>query len=314
MSPINNQKSRLIATTLMGGEARVLLCDTTAMAREAREVHHASRTCAAALGRTLTAAAMMGARLEGDENITLSIRGNGPAGAIIAVARHGVVKITIDAPEVELPLRADGKLDVGGAVGSEGRLSLVRDLGFGEPYVGQVKLVSGEIAEDVAMYYTASEQVPSLCALGVLVREGATEAEDWRVAASGGLLIQAMPGCSESLLDALELRSQLFGTLSAELEARTLEDILAESFRGLAPEIVEEVPLALTCDCSAQRIERALITLGEGELTKIIDEQHGCEVQCHFCHKRYQFDEQGLTALRDAAVARGKENTQEVTQ
>jgi molecular chaperone Hsp33 len=263
------------------------------------------------MGRVISAVAMMGAQLKGEkESVTLSLRGDGPAGAVVAVSRRGTVKITIDDPAVELPPRPDGKLDVGGAIGRAGRLAVVRDLGFGEPYVGQVSLVSGEVAEDVAMYYTASEQIPTLCALGVLERQGE---DDWRVAASGGLLVQAMPGCGEELLSALELRSQLFTTLSATLEQETLEDILAQSFRGLQPDILQNIPLTLACDCSRARIARALITLGEEELADMRAQQHGAQVHCHFCGTGYDFTAEDLTALM-AQAAPGPEKGREEGQ
>ncbi len=297
----HNPSSRLLHATLRKGEVRVLLCDTTRMAREAAHIHQSSRVCTVAMGRVIAGAAMMGAQLkDAGESITLTLRGDGPASPLVAVARRGVVKVTIGDPALELPLRADGQLDVGGAIGREGRLSVVRDLGFGEPYIGQVPLVSGEVAEDIAMYYTASEQTPSLCALGVRMGEG--------LRAAGGILVQAMPGCSENTLDALELRSQLFTDLSGMLEEYTLEQVIARCFDGLEPEILEEVPLALACDCGRERIERALLSLGAQELQGMIDEQRGAEVSCHFCRKQYAFDEAELGALLKLAQAAGGED------
>ena len=165
--------SRMLRLTLMGGQARVFLCDTTEMAQQARDIHEASNTCSAAMGRMLAATAIMGANLKSDgDRITATINGGGPAGPICAIAGpDGTVKVTIEHPEVELPLKPNGKLDVGGALGKDGQLTVMRSFGFGEPYVGRVALVSGEIAEDFAMYYLESEQTPSLCALGTLVGE-----------------------------------------------------------------------------------------------------------------------------------------------
>ena len=292
MQTTQEKPSRLLHASLQGGEARVLLCDITAMAQEARDIHGASAVCTAAMGRMIAAAAIMGAQVKGEqESVTLTLRGGGPAGALVAVARPGVVKVTLEHPSCTLPLTAASKLDVGGALGREGRLSVVRDFGHGEPYIGQVALVSGEVAEDVAMYYTASEQIPSLCALGVLV--GAEQ-----VLGAGGLLVQAMPGCSEALLDALELRSQLFTGLSATLAEQSLEEVLAQSFAGLSPEVLEEIPLRLACDCGRRRVERALLSLGAQELQQMIDEQDGAEVNCHFCRKRYTFTADELRALQ----------------
>ena len=289
------KKSRLLRMTLMGGQARVFLCDTTEMAQKARDIHHASNTCSAALGRMIAITAIMGANLKSEgDRITTTINGGGPAGPICAVAGpNGAVKVTIDNPEVELALKPNGKLDVGGALGKDGQLTVMRSLGFGEPYVGRVALVSGEIAEDFAVYYLESEQTPSLCALGTLVGE--------EIISAGGLLIQAMPGCSDELLDALEIRAELFGAISQLLQEMTLEEIVSGCFRGLEPEILEEIPLSLECDCSREYIERVLLSMGEEEIRDIMATQHGCEVSCHFCRETYAFTEEELNALLEQA-------------
>ena len=295
---MEHKKSRLLRMTLMGGQARVFLCDTTEMAQAARDMHHASNTCSAAMGRMIAATAIMGAGLKSEgDRITTTINGGGPAGPICAVAGpDGVVKVTIENPELELQLKPDGKLDVGGALGKDGQLTVMRTFGYGEPYVGRVNLVSGEIAEDFAMYYLESEQTPSLCALGTLVGE--------EIVAAGGLLIQAMPGCSEELLDALEIRAELFGAISQLLSEMTLEEIVTGCFRGLEPEILEEIPLTLRCDCSKEYIERVLLSMGEEELSSMIAEQHGAQVCCHFCNEQYNFTETELDALIADAKAK----------
>lgn len=286
-----NRASRMLRLTLGGGQARVFLCDTTQMAQQARDIHHASNTCSAAMGRMIAAAAIMGANLKSeDDRITLTINGGGPAGPLCAVAGpNGTVKVTVEHPEVELPLKANGKLDVGGAVGKDGQLTVMRSSGFGEPYVGRVALVSGEIAEDMAMYYLESEQTPSLCALGTLVSEN--------VVAAGGILIQVMPGCTEELLSQLEIRAELFSAISQMLSEMTLEQIVEGCFRGLDPQILEELPLALQCDCSRPYIERVLLSMGEKELRDLIATQGGCEVTCHFCRKQYAFTGDELSKL-----------------
>lgn len=293
--------SRMLRLTLMDGQARVFLCDTTEMAQQARDIHEASNTCSAAMGRMLAATAIMGANLKSDgDRITATINGGGPAGPICAIAGpDGTVKVTIEHPEVELPLKPNGKLDVGGALGKDGQLTVMRSFGFGEPYVGRVALVSGEIAEDFAMYYLESEQTPSLCALGTLVGE--------KIISAGGILIQAMPDCSEELLDALEIRAELFSSISQMLSDMTLEEIVEGCFRGLQPEILEELPLQLRCDCSRDYIERVLLSMGENELRDIIKNQGGCEVQCHFCRKRYAFTKQELEGLIEQAGAQNNE-------
>lgn len=292
---MEQKKSRLLRLTLMGGQARVFLCDTTEMAQQARDIHNASNTCSAALGRIIAAAAIMGANLKSEgDRITLTINGGGPAGPLCAVAGpDGVVKATVEHPEVELALKENGKLDVGGVVGKDGQLTVMRSFGFGEPYVGRVALVSGEIAEDMAMYYLESEQTPSLCALGTLVGE--------EILSAGGILIQAMPGCSDELLDALEIRAELFGAISQMLQEMTLEEIVSGCFRGLEPEILEEVPLKLQCDCSREYIERVLLSMGKDEINDIIEQQNGCEVSCHFCRKHYAFTGDELRELVEQA-------------
>ena len=298
---MEQKKSRLLRLTLMGGQARVFLCDTTEMAQAARDMHHASNTCSAAMGRMIAATAIMGAGLKSEgDRVTATINGGGPAGPLCAVAGpDGAVKVTIENPELELQLKPNGKLDVGGALGKDGQLTIMRSFGYGEPYVGRVNLVSGEIAEDFAMYYLESEQTPSLCALGTLVGE--------EILSAGGILIQAMPGCSEELLDALELRSELFSAISQLLMDMTLEEIVSGCFRGLEPAILEEIPLTLRCDCSHEYIERVLLSMGEAEIRDLIRTQNGCEVTCHFCRSHYAFTGEELEQL----IIQGKSDSDE---
>ena len=298
---MEQKKSRLLRLTLMGGQARVFLCDTTEMAQQARDIHHASNTCSAAMGRMIAATAIMGAGLKSEgDRITATINGGGPAGPMCAVAGpNGEVKVTIEHPEVELMLKPNGKLDVGGVLGKDGSLTVMRSFNYGEPYVGRVALVSGEVAEDFAMYYLESEQIPTLCALGTLVGE--------EVISAGGLLVQAMPGCSEELLDALEIRAELFGAISQLLQEMTLEEIVSGCFRGLEPEIMEEIPLKLHCDCSREYIERVLLSMGEKEIRDLIATQNGCEVSCHFCRSHYKFTGEELERLLEQAMVQNEE-------
>ncbi|MBQ8617386.1 MAG: Hsp33 family molecular chaperone HslO [Clostridia bacterium] len=298
---MEQKKSRLLRMTLKGGEARVFLCDTTEMAQQARDIHNASNTCTAALGRMIAAAAIMGTGLKSEgDRITATINGGGPAGPLCAVAGpDGTVKVTLENPEVELPLKPNGKLDVGGVLGKDGQLTIMRSFNYGEPYVGRVELVSGEIAEDFAMYYAESEQTPSLCALGTLVGE--------KVISAGGILIQAMPNCSEELLNALEVRAELFGAISQLLEEMALEELAYACFRGLDPEVLEEIPLHLQCDCSKEYIERVLLSMGENEIRDLIRTQNGCEVTCHFCRSHYAFTGEELEALIEQAKAEDEE-------
>lgn len=281
---------RLLRGVLKDGQARVLLCDTTAMAQAARQAHGASNVCAAALGRGISAAALLSAATEEATNsLTMTIKGDGPAGALVTVAHGRDIKAYIDRPETDLPLRPDGKLDVGGALGKNGRISVVRDLGLREPYVGQCPLTSGEIAEDVAYYCLMSEQKPSLCSLGVLVAA--------EVISSAGLLVQPLPGCEDSLIDALELRAPVFSDISAHLLESPLEELFEGFFRGLSPQVLDIEPLCYVCDCTRERMERVLLSLGRAELEDIIKTQHQAEITCNFCCTRHTFSEAELTTL-----------------
>lgn len=281
---------RLLRGVLKGGQARVLLCDTKDMVQAARETHQASNVCTAAMGRAISAAAMLSAATEEQTNsLTMTFKGNGPAGSLVTVVHGNAVKAYIDHPQIDLPLRADGKLDVGGAIGRDGKLTVVRDLGLREPYIGQTPLQSGEIAEDVAYYCTMSEQVPTLCALGVQVGE--------TVISAGGLIIQALPGCEEETLAALEMRTPIFGDISAHLRESTPEALFADFFRGLEPEILADEPLIYACDCSRERMEKVLISLGRADLEDIIENDHGTALTCHFCREEHAFSEEELRTL-----------------
>ena len=283
---------RLLRGTLRNGQVRVLMCDTTNMAELCRMTHEPSNVCAAALGRGISAAALLTASADDPDstNLTMTIKGGGPAGALVVVAHGRRLKAYIDHPQVELPLKANGKLDVGGALGKDGMITVVRDLGMREPYVGQCELQSGEIGEDVAYYCVVSEQQPTLCALGVLVNEG-------RVISSGGVLVQPLPGCEEETLAELETRSMLFGDISAQLLAQPMEDFFKACFDGMEPETLDGEGLTYTCDCSRERMERALISIGQNDLQEIIDDDQGAELVCNFCHEKHQFTTEELKAL-----------------
>ena len=284
--------------SLMGGQARAILIESTNLVQRAKDIHHLSRTATAALGRTLTMAAIMGSMLKNDtDSVTAQIKGGGPIGTVLAVA-HGdcSVKGYVDNPDVDLP-RVGKKLPVGPAVGKDGKLTVIKDLHLKEPYVGQVNLVSGEIAEDFAMYFTASEQTPSLVSLGVLV-------SDEKVEAAGGLLIQLMPGASEAAIASIENSAGMFMDISATMREYHLKDAVQQLLLHLEPEVLEERAPVYRCDCSRERIERMLVTLGKDELTDMIATQHGAKVDCHFCNRRYEFSEEDLKVLLAAATAR----------
>ena len=284
--------------SLMGGQARAFLIESTQMVQRAKDIHGLSRTATAALGRTITAAAMMGAMLKGEnESVTTQIKGGGPIGTVLAVAHSDcTVKGYVDNPAVDLP-RVGKKLPVGPAVGTDGKLTVIKDMRMREPYVGQVNLVSGEIAEDFAMYFTASEQTPSLVSLGVLV-------SDERVEAAGGLIIQMMPGASEAAIQSVEYSAGMFMDISATMKEYHLKGSVQQLLLHLEPEILETRMPRFACDCSRERIERMLITLGAEELEDMIATQHGAQVDCHFCNKRYEFNEEELKMLLAAATIR----------
>ena len=239
----------LIRLSLMDGQVRVMMLETTQMCQRAADIHHSTPVCTAAMGRLMTATAMLGVMMKGEnESVTVTVKGGGPIGTLVAVANHGDVKVCADNPQVELPLREDGKLNVGAAVGHDGRISVVKDLGLKEPYIGQSELVSGELAVDFAHYFTLSEQTPSLVALGVLVNGDV-------VLKAGGLLIQAMPGCEDSTIDQLELRSPMFADISREMTFADKETLIEDWFRGMDPVLLEREPLRYHCACSRHRME-----------------------------------------------------------
>ena len=289
----------LLRISLMGGQARAFLIDSTNLVETARRTHGLSRIASAALGRTLTATAMMSAMLKGDdESISVTIKGGGPIGSIVTVGHgNGTVKGYVDNPGIDLP-RTTKKLPVGAAVGTSGKLTVVKDLGLRDPYVGQTNLVSGEIAEDFAMYFTASEQVPSLVSLGVLVGD--------TVESAGGLIIQMMPGASEAAIRSVEMSAGMYADISGTMKEYRLKGALQQLLMHLEPEVLEETQPVYRCDCGRERIERVLITLGRDELDSMIKEQHGAEVDCHFCNKRYRFSEDDLKKLLTSATGEVK--------
>ena len=284
-------KDGMVRISLMEGQARAFLIDSTRLVEEARRIHSLSRTATAALGRTLTGASMMGAMLKDErDSLTLMIKGGGPIGTVMAVARSdGSVKGYVDWPDTELERRPDGKLNVGGAVGKDGQLTVIKDLGLREPYVGKTNLVSGEIAEDLAMYFTASEQTPSLVSLGVLVKD--------QVLAAGGLIIQVMPDCSEIAIKSIENSAPMFMDISKTIADYGLDGALEQLLCHLEPQVLDRLTPVYRCDCSRERFARGLISLGKKELTQLIEEDHGATLDCHFCNKRYRFDEAQLREL-----------------
>ena len=293
MEPVFNDE--MLHITLADGQARALLCRTTQLSAEAARIHHPANTACAAMSRLMSGTLMLSAVMKNPtDSVTVTVAGNGPIGKMTAVGMQNAVKVTAEYPQEDVPLRADGHLDVGGLVGRQGRMSVVKDLGMDRPYVGQVNLISGEIAEDFAQYYTVSEQVPSLVALGARVYDGTP-------LSSGGILIQTMPGCTEETLSQLELRSMLFADISHELADQSLDRLTELWFDGLSPVVVKREPLMYRCDCSRERMLRALAAVGRDELEDILNKDGYATLTCHFCRKARVFSEEDIRRLLEDA-------------
>ncbi len=260
--------SRIIRAMTTDGSAVAMVTDTTDIVNKAIKYHNTAPTATAALGRVMTAASLMGARLKNkDDSLTLTFKGDGPAGIVMAVSDYsGNVKGYIENPSVDLPLKPSGKLDVSGAVGS-GFMSVVRDVGLKEPMTGISQIVSGEIAEDVATFFAQSEQTPTLISLGVLVDK------DLSCAGAGGVFIQLLPHADESIIDKLEKNvGKITGLSSLIASGKTCEQIMADALDGIEYELFDEIDTDYVCDCSRERMLRAVKSLGKQELQKIFSE------------------------------------------
>ena len=270
----------------------VLAADTTDISETSRQIHNTSKVCTAALGRALTGASFMGILLKGqDSSVTLRFNGGGPAGSVIAVAdSDGNVRGYVMNPDVNLPLNEKGKLDVGGAVGTDGFLTVIKDIGMKEPFVGQIPLVSGEIAEDLTSYYAISEQVPTLCALGVLVDT------DYTCRAAGGVFVQLLPFADEEVVAKLEENAKMLTNISSQFDkGLSNEDVLKIALNGIEYDLFDELEIDYICNCSAERTERAIISLGKSEVERIFEEQRAenekeqLTLNCQFCNKEYVY-------------------------
>lgn len=285
--------------TSVDGSIRVFAAVTTGLVNEAYKIHNTLPVASAALGRTLTGAVLMsaaGLKSETD-SITLQIKGDGPIGSIIACCNSSLeVRGYVTNPYVDLPLNGNGKLDVGGAVG-QGTLNVVRDLGLKEPYIGQIPLVSGEIAEDITMYYAQSEQTPTATGLGVLVDV------DHSIKSAGGFMIQMMPGSTDETAKLIEENLNKIPPVTSMIDkGMTAEDIIFAVTEGIDFLVnnKEEYP-QYKCTCSRERMEKALVSIGEKELVDIVNEQGEAEMTCHFCNNKYNFSKQELLALIEVA-------------
>ena len=285
---------RIIRATAGDGCIKMSVIDGRGMVEETRKIHSCSPTVCAALGRTLCAASLMGEMMK-EENASLTIRinGGGPIGSVVAVSdSSGFVRGYVGNAEVDLPLRSDGKLDVGGAVGRDGMLTVSRDIGLKEPYIGSVQLVSGEIAEDITSYLLESEQVPSACALGVLVDT------DRSIKSAGGFIVQLMPGADEKLIDTLEENIFMMDQLTTVLSEDGAEALFEQVLKGLEYHIVGESEVGYRCPCSKERVEQALGCIEKSELEELIKEGEDIKVFCQFCNKQYSFSPAELAELK----------------
>lgn len=286
-------KNYIVRATAANAQIRAFACTTRELVETARQAHNTSPVMTAALGRLLTAGAMMGSMLKGEKDLlTLQINGDGPGrGLVVTADSYGKVKGYPKVGDVILPANEKGKLDVSGALGY-GTLSVIKDMGLKEPYVGQVELQTGEIAEDLTYYFATSEQVPSSVGLGVLMEKNNT------VKQAGGFIIQLMPFTEEAVIEKLEQNLSKVASVTSMLEAgMTPEDILNTLLEGFDVEIMETTETAFSCNCSKERTQKALISIGKKELQEIIEDGETIELKCHFCNKGYEFTVEELKEI-----------------
>ena len=287
-------EDKIVRVLAKGAPVKASAITARALVERARQIHKTLPTATAALGRALMACSMMGNQLKEDNGaVTLQIKGGGPLGSITAVSdSQGNVRGYVQNPEVDLPLKAPGKLDVGRAVGADGSLTVIKDLGLKEPYVGSIGLLSGEIADDVTAYFAESEQIPSACALGVLVDT------DQSILCAGGYLIQLLPGADEKVISSVEQGVLRAGPVTSVLkEGASALELVKQVLSGFELEVVEESPVEYRCYCSRDRVTRALISIGREELRALIKEQGKAELTCQFCDKVYDYSREELEAL-----------------
>lgn len=284
----------IVRTITTDGMVMASAITGTDIVYRAREIHKTSSTATAALGRTLLAASLMGNQLKGEDNsLTLQVRGDGPLGGITCVADYkGNVRGFVANPEADVPRKYEGKLDVGAAVGG-GYLTVIKDLGMKEPYVGSIALVSGEIAEDVTAYFAESEQIPTACALGVLVKKDGGD-----VLTAGGYLIQLLPGADDAAIDKVERGIRKVGSVTSALAAgKSTLDLLQDVLEEFELEVLETTPVEYRCYCSRDRVTRALISMGREEMKSLIEEQGQADLTCQFCDKIYHYDRPELEEI-----------------
>ncbi|WP_314117854.1 Hsp33 family molecular chaperone HslO [Peptostreptococcus stomatis] len=288
-------KDYCIRVTTGNKEVRAFFVSTKNMVETARDFHNTTKVATAALGRTLTATSMMGLMMKNKgDKITVIIKGGGPIGTILTSSNaNGIVKGYVTNPDVEVENYASGKLNVAGAVGNQGTIRVIKDLGLREPYNGEYEMVSGEIAEDLTYYFTVSEQTPSAVSLGVLTR--ADEVEE-----AGGFIVQMMPDASEETVSTIERNLTGIQSITQMLsQGLTPEDMMNIVLKDLEPSILDKIEVGFECDCSKDRVAEAFAAIGKKELKSIIDEDRGAEVGCQFCESKYSFSEDELKEIYD---------------
>ena len=295
-------QSRITRAMTRDGSARMIFAQTTSIVQRAHEIHQTSKTVTAALGRSLTATAMMGCLLKDPGNtLSLQIKGDGPMGRLVCISDYlGNVRGWVENPDAELPPNALGKLDVGGVVGA-GTLTVVRDLGMEEPYIGVSDLVSGEIAEDITEYFAVSEQTPTVCALGVRCNV------DFSCKAAGGFLLQLLPGADEGIISVLEQNLAGLDSVSHLIEqGESAQQIIDRVLNGIEYDLFDEIDIDYVCPCSRESYIRGLMSLGADELQSLLDEGEPVEVRCWYCGARHEFslEELGdmIRALREKSA------------
>lgn len=286
-------KDYLVKALAFDGEVRAYSVRTTNMVSEAQRRHDTWRTASAALGRSLTAGAMMGAMLKGEQKLTIKVEGNGPIGGIVIDAHaNGDVRGYVTNPHVDFESTEQGKLRVYQAVGTEGNVTVIKDIGMREPFIGQSPIVSGELGEDFTYYFAVSEQTPSSVGVGVLVNG------DDSILAAGGFILQIMPGAQEETISFIEERLQKIPPVSTMIEkGLSPEGILNEILGEENVKVLETMDVQFNCTCSRERIESVLISLGKAELEQIRGEEEETEVHCHFCNERYKFSKDDIKQL-----------------
>lgn len=297
---VNEVTDKLIKALCYDNEIRVYVVDATTMVQTAQKKHETWSAATAALGRAMVGTTLLGATLKGEDKLTARIAGGGPIGYMLIDSNaKGETKGYIKNPFVSLPLNEQGKIDVKGAVGTDGMMTISKDLGLKDPFVGQVPLVSGELGEDFTYYMANSEQIPTAIGLSVLVNPDET------VKTAGGFMIQVLPGASEATIQKVEQAIADLPQVSKLMdEGEKPEEILNRLVPDGSSHILEDMPVSFTCDCSKDRFESAIVTLGEKEIQDMIDEDKEAEAVCHFCRTKYHFNEEELIALKEEAKSK----------